>query len=58
MRLLVIFTKTWREFSRDLWMLGLTIVFAPVFVRLYWMWFQGGSTSYTVLVINQDPGSR
>jgi ABC-2 type transport system permease protein len=56
MRLLIIFRKTIREISRDLWMLVLTVAFAPFFVLLYWIWFQGGSTSYTVAVINQDTG--
>jgi ABC-2 type transport system permease protein len=56
MRLLIIFRKTLREMSRDLWMLCLTVAFAPFFVVLYWIWFQGGSTSYSVAVINQDTG--
>ena len=57
MRLLTIFLKTCREMSRDLWVLGLTLAFAPVFVYLYWLFTYGGSTSYTVLVINQDAGA-
>jgi ABC-2 type transport system permease protein len=44
------------EMSRDQWMLGLTLAFAPFFVFLYWMWFQGGSTVYKVVVINEDRG--
>jgi ABC-2 type transport system permease protein len=56
MRLLAIFKKTWRELLRDPWVLGLTLAFAPFFVFLYWLWTQGGSTSYTILVINQDRG--
>jgi ABC-2 type transport system permease protein len=43
---------------RDKWILGLTLVFAPFFVLLYWLILSGGSTSYTVLVINQDTGDR
>lgn len=57
MRLFTIFLKTVREFSRDWWVLGLSLAFAPFFVFLYWVWFQGGSTSYTVLVINHDQGA-
>jgi ABC-2 type transport system permease protein len=56
MRLLTIFIKTCREMSRDLWVLGLTLAFAPLFVYLYWVFTQGGSTSYTILVANQDLG--
>ncbi len=37
-------------------MLGLTLVFAPFFVYLYWLWFQGGSTVYPIAVINLDQG--
>ena len=57
-RMLGIFRKTAREMSRDQWMLGLTLAFAPFFVFLYWLWFQGGSTTYNVIVINQDQGIR
>jgi ABC-2 type transport system permease protein len=56
-RLLIIFRKTLKEMSRDLWMLGLTLAFAPFFVMLYWLWSQGGSTSYSIVVINQDVGT-
>jgi ABC-2 type transport system permease protein len=56
MRLWLIFRKTLREIARDKWMLGLTLAFAPFFVFLYWLWFQGGSTVYPIAVINQDQG--
>jgi ABC-2 type transport system permease protein len=56
MRLLSVFRKTLREMSRDKWMLGLTLAFAPFFVFLYWLWFQGGSTVYPIAVINRDRG--
>jgi ABC-2 type transport system permease protein len=56
MRVWIIFRKTMREISRDKWMLGLTLAFAPFFVFLYWLWFQGGSTAYPIAVINQDQG--
>jgi ABC-2 type transport system permease protein len=56
MRLLSVFRKTVREMSRDKWMLGLTLAFAPFFVFLYWLWFQGGSTVYPIAVINRDRG--
>src|SRR5512137_1484347 len=57
MRAWIVFRKTLREISRDKWMLGLTLAFAPFFVFLYWLWFQGGSTAYPVAVINQDRGA-
>lgn len=56
MRIFIVLRKTLREMSRDGWMLGLTLAFSPLFVLLYWLWFQGGSTSYNVIVINQDQG--
>ncbi len=56
MRLVTILRKTLREMSRDKWMLGLTLAFAPFFVFLYWLWFQSGSTVYPVAVINLDQG--
>jgi len=56
MRAIVIFRKTLREMSRDVWMLGLTLAFTPFFVVLYWIWFSGGSTTYNVILINQDRG--
>lgn len=57
MRLWLVFKKTWREMLRDPWVLGLSLAFAPFFVLLYWLFTQGGSTSYTVLVVNQDRGA-
>ena len=58
MRFWSVFRKAVREQKRDLWVLGLSLAFAPLFVLLYWM-FTGGNatTSYGVLVINQDTGT-
>jgi len=56
MRSLIVFRKTMREIGRDKWMLGLTLAFAPFFVFLYWLWFQGGSTVYPIAIINHDQG--
>ncbi len=56
MRSYLVFKKTMCEIGRDKWMLGLTLAFAPFFVFLYWLWFQGGSTVYPVAVINRDKG--
>ncbi len=55
-RLWAVFGKSLREHWREPWLLALMILTAPVFVFLYWAWFGGGSTSYGVLVINQDRG--
>lgn len=55
MKLLSVFRKSLREQKRDLWVLGLSLAFAPLFVFIYWMMTgTGGSTSYGVLVINND----
>jgi len=56
MKLLTVFRKTLLEMSRDKWMLGLTLAFAPFFVLLYWLITAGGSTTYTILTINNDKG--
>ena len=49
-----IFRKSLREQSRDILMLSLTLVFAPLFVFLYWLFFPGGSTTFDVIVQNYD----
>jgi len=55
MKLLSVFRKSVREQKRDLWVIGLSLAFAPLFVLIYWLMTGGtGSTSYGVLVINQD----
>jgi len=56
MRFLSIFRKSMREQFRDLVVLGLTLIFAPLFVYLYWLFFPSGSTIYSVLVVNHDQG--
>jgi ABC-2 type transport system permease protein len=50
-----VFVRSIREQKRDLWVIGLSLAFAPLFVFLYWLMTGGsGTTSYSVLVINQD----
>jgi ABC-2 type transport system permease protein len=56
MKAMTILRKTLLEMSRDKWMLGLTLAFAPFFVVLYWLITAGGSTTYTILTINNDKG--
>jgi ABC-2 type transport system permease protein len=54
MKLLSVFAKSVREMRRELLVLSLSLVFAPFFVFLYWLLFPSGSTTYGVLVINDD----
>lgn len=56
MKAITVFRKTLLEMSRDKWMLGLTLAFAPFFVLLYWLITAGGSTTYAILTINNDRG--
>ncbi|HQF61176.1 MAG TPA: ABC transporter permease [Anaerolineaceae bacterium] len=57
MRLWNVFIKCAREQKRDLWVLMLSLAFAPLFVFVYWlMTSAGGSTTYGLLIINQDKG--
>ncbi len=59
MRLLSVFLKSMREQLRSVWLLILTISIAPVFVLVYWFITGGGTTTYKVMVINNDqPGSN
>jgi len=58
MRALAVFVKSLREQARDPWVLVLTLVSAPIFVLLYWLITGGGSTTYTVLVLDEDGGAR
>ena len=50
-----VFRKTLLEFRRDPLVLALTLVFAPLFVLLYWLFFPSGSTTFTVLLQAPDP---
>jgi ABC-2 type transport system permease protein len=56
MRLLSVFRKSAREQWRDPLTLSLVLIFAPLVVLLYRLFFPTGSTTYTVLVVNQDVG--
>ncbi len=57
MRFLSVFVKSVREQVRNLLVLVLTLVFAPVFVFAYWLFFPAeGSTAYGVLIVNEDTG--
>ncbi|MBN1631528.1 MAG: ABC transporter permease [Thermoleophilia bacterium] len=54
MRLRHVFVKSLREMRRDLLVLALTLVFAPVFVVIYWLSFGQAATVYDIVVVNQD----
>lgn len=54
MRLWSVFRKSMREQTRDLLVLSLSLVFAPFFVFLYWLFFPSGSTTYGVMILNND----
>jgi ABC-2 type transport system permease protein len=56
MRVLAVFRKTVREQWRDPASLSMVVVLCPLFVLLYWLIVGGGSTSYKILVINDDVG--
>jgi hypothetical protein len=58
MRLWSVFRKSMREQLRELWSLALVLMLGPCFVFMYWLWFGGGSTTYSLLVINNDSGPR
>ena len=58
MRFWNVFKKCAIEQKRDLWVLLLSLAFAPLFVFIYWLiTSSGGSTTYGLLVIDQDRGS-
>jgi ABC-2 type transport system permease protein len=55
MKIWSVFRKNVRESKRDLWVLILSLAFAPLFVLLYWAVTVGsGTSSYHLLVVNQD----
>jgi ABC-2 type transport system permease protein len=56
MKLMSVLLKSLREQMRDLLGLSLSLAFAPFFVLIYWAMFPSGSTTYGVLVLNQDSG--
>ena len=58
MRLWSVFRKSAREQWRDPLTLCLVLIFAPSVVLLYRLFFPTGSTTYTVLILNQDRGTQ
>jgi ABC-2 type transport system permease protein len=56
MRVLKIFLKSLKEQFRDLGTMSLSLLIGPSFVLLYWLMIPSGSTTYGVLVLDQDRG--
>lgn len=56
MKWVSVFRKSLLEQLRAYWSLALTLAIAPCFVLIYWLMVSGGSTVYTVLVLDQDRG--
>jgi ABC-2 type transport system permease protein len=54
MRVFSVMKKSIKEQIRDIWVFILTACTAPFFVFLYWLMSSGGSTSYNLLVLNND----
>jgi ABC-2 type transport system permease protein len=57
MRVIKIFYKSLKEQIRDWITLSLSLSLGPFFVLLYWLMIPSGSTTYDVLVLNQDLGT-
>jgi ABC-2 type transport system permease protein len=56
MRVLKVFNKSLKEQARDWLTLSLSLSLGPFFVLLYWLMIPSGSTTYDILVLNQDFG--
>jgi ABC-2 type transport system permease protein len=56
MRILKIFLKSLKEQFRDIGTMSLSLLTGPIFVLLYWLWIPSGSTTFGVMVLNQDRG--
>ena len=57
MKILKIFWKSLKEQARDWSTMSLSLIIGPFFVLLYWLMIPSGSTTYGVMVLNQDKGS-
>jgi len=56
-RMFIICGRSLRQIWRDRLALSLTLIFAPLFIFLYYLITAGGSTSYGVVVVNLDQGA-
>jgi ABC-2 type transport system permease protein len=57
MKVLKVFIKSLKEQARDWATLSLSLTLGPFFVLLYWLMIPSGSTTYDVIVLNQDTGT-
>ncbi len=57
MKIIKIFWKSLKEQSRDWSTMSLSLIIGPFFVLLYWLMIPSGSTTYGVMILNQDLGS-
>ncbi len=57
MKSLKILWKSLKEQARDWSTMSLSLTIGPFFVLLYWLMIPSGSTTYGVMVLNQDKGS-
>jgi ABC-2 type transport system permease protein len=57
MKILKIFWKSLKEQARDWSTMSLSLIIGPFFVLLYWLMIPSGSTTFGVMVLNQDTGS-
>jgi ABC-2 type transport system permease protein len=57
MKVFKVLVKSLKEQARDWATLSLSLTLGPFFVLLYWLMIPTGSTTYDVLVLNQDLGS-
>jgi ABC-type multidrug transport system permease subunit len=56
MRMASVVKALLREQLRSFWDLLIVVALAPLFIWMYWSFVGGGSTSYAVLVLNEDTG--
>ena len=57
MKVLKVFIKSLKEQSRDISTFFLSLTLGPFFVLLYWLMIPSGSTTFHVMVLNQDSGT-
>jgi hypothetical protein len=57
MKIIKIFWKSLKEQARDRSTMILSLSMGPFFVLLYWIMIPSGSTTFDVMVLNQDKDS-
>ena len=56
MKILKVFWKSLKEQARDWSTMSLSLIIGPSFVLIYALMMPSGSTTYGVMVLNQDKG--